>query len=248
MQAGSRRRVARQGVLKVMWRRPSNELLRLLSQISLRLCVSLSLSLSLSFPYTLMDPFVSPPIKIALVCLSRSAFSLSTPFFTLNDTRHLREMAKCFCFRWLHTPLVLPCFEFPMNFLVWQECSGCADCKNTIFKTILPLLSEILRCQVLVWLAGFWLILATQTIAERNNWTYFLAPFILKVQNNATRSFITSEVAAQFLRKKYFHNLHLLQIQPIPKVSLGTENKVIQVVCSFDVLCWLRGQITINVL
>ena len=46
-------------------------------------------------------------------------------------------------------------------------------------------------------LAGCWLILAAQTIVESNNWTYFLATLILKVQDHTTLSCITSKGSVQ---------------------------------------------------
>lgn len=46
-------------------------------------CLSPSLSVS-ALSSTLMDPFVSPPIKIALVYLSLSTISVSTLFFRWN--------------------------------------------------------------------------------------------------------------------------------------------------------------------
>ena len=70
---------------------------------------------------------------------------------------------------------------------------------------------------------------------KRKNRIYFLATLILKVQNHAALGYITCKVAAQFFRKKHFHDLHYIQIQPLPKIWLGTQNKVIRVVCtSFD--------------
>ena len=100
---------------------------------------------------------------------------------------------------WQCTPVVLPHIEIPSLKMVWHGSSRCADHENTNFKTNVPAPSEILRCQVLAWLAWFWLFLAAQTIAESKNLTYFLATLILKIQYHTILNCTTSKGLAEFL-------------------------------------------------
>ena len=115
--------------------------------------------------------------------------------------------------------------------MVRHGCSGCADYKNTNFKTIVLVPSEILRCKVLAWPAVFWQILAAQTIAESNNLTSFLTTLIFKIQYYTTLYCITSKGPVGFVKKKYFQNPHCLQIQPVPMPALGTQCTLFRGVC-----------------
>ena len=129
-----------------------------------------------------------------LSCKGSVVTSLSQAYAThIANDPFVQSLLRC-----VYTPVVLPHIEIPSLKMVWHGSSRCADHENTNFKTNVPAPSEILRCQVLAWLAWFWLFLAAQTIAESKNLTYFLATLILKMQNHTTLNYITSKGPIQF--------------------------------------------------
>ena len=92
------------------------------------------------------------------------------------------------------TPIISVYNQFLRLKIVLHGFLRCPHCENATCKTILLSVSEIF---------GFRQIVSAQTITESKNWTYFLATFILKLQNHTTFNCVKSKRSIRFFQKKF---------------------------------------------